>query len=261
MRMGVLRIQCTLLPAMMTVIMCLELCGIQDVWIEATKEAPICFTRSTSAAELSTDSPRFWFNALSASPLAWEIKAIVFASTWPYKSANTCCGQPWAASVVSTSRASSSLWTARQKVTLVFATNGPAEWQNGFNPPLFHSKHHFADAHVHYFLNHHLSPISWRAQGGWVIRLVDGFSGPRCVWATLPLSLPPKFAAPLVSYKLRSKFVWFQGPPLPTTSVLLHCDLVSCNHVRIDLPIVQWRFSFSSGSLTKILETVLVNMK
>ena len=42
--------------------------------------------------------------------------------------------------------------------------------------PLFHSKHHFADAHAHYILNHHLPPISWRAQGGWVIRFVDGFS-------------------------------------------------------------------------------------
>ena len=84
---------------------------------------------------------------------------------------------------------------------------------------------------------------------------------PRCVWPNFTIITPPKFAAPLVSYQLRSKLVWFRGLPPPTTSVLLYCDLVSCNRVRIDLLIVQWRFFFSSGSLTKILETVLVTMK
>ena len=167
---------------------------------------------------------------------------------------------------------------------VVLATNGPAEWENGFNPPFFIQNT---------ILQMHTHTISWttifhrlvgvpKAGGSFDLSMGSpqfffscsllqiGTHSPKrhsacaghvALEQTLPLSLPPKFAASLVSYQLKSKFVWFQGPPLPTTSVLLHCDLVSCNQVRIDLPIVQWRFFFSTGSLTKILEIILVTMK
>ena len=52
-------------------------------------------------------------------------------------------------------------------------------------------------------------------------------------------SPPPQVCSLLGQLPAQIKARMVPGPPLPTTSVLLHCDLVSCNHVRIDLPIVQ----------------------
>ena len=132
------------------------------------------------------------------------------------------------------------------------ATNGPGE----------HSKHHFADAHALYILSHHLPPISWRAQGGWVIRFVDGFStvffsciflqigthspkrrsvcaGHVALEQTLPLSLPPQVCSPLGQLPAQIKTRVVPGATASTTSALLHCDLVSCSHVRSNVPIVQ----------------------
>ena len=56
---------------------------------------------------------------------------------------------------------------------------------------------------------------------------------------TLPLSHPPQVCSPLGQLQAQIKNGVVPRPPLPTTSVLLHCDLVSYNHACIDLPIVQ----------------------